>query len=120
MDVIVPGRLDCAFDLRLGPAIRAHRVQRYDAWHGVAALAGFLDIQDFAAFVIAALRAGTMRHLAFVAVWTFGECMALEKVMGAPASGARFRVSPFWIWHLDSFQCRRERHHRSCSARSSF
>jgi len=29
--------------------------------------------------------------------------MALERVMSAPASGACFGVSPFWIWHLDSF-----------------
>src|SRR5271167_407024 len=109
MDIVMPRRLDCPFDLRLGPAIRAHRVQGYDAWHGAAALAGFLDAQNFAAFVIAALGAGTMRHLALVAVWTFGECMALEGVVGAPASGACFGVSPFWIWHLNSFQCRRER-----------
>src|SRR6202451_1067504 len=29
--------------------------------------------------------------------------MAFERVMGAPSSGASFRVSPFWIWHLNSF-----------------
>src|ERR1700674_3591267 len=103
MDIVMPRRVDCAFDLRLWPTVRAHRVQGYDAWHGVAALAGFLDIQNLTAFVIAALGAGTMWHLALVAVRTFRECMALEGVMGAPASGACFRVSPFWIWHLDSF-----------------
>jgi hypothetical protein len=70
---------------------------------GVAALAGFLDVQNFAAFVIAAFGAGAMRHLALVAVGTFRERMALERVMSAPASSACFRVSPFWIWHLDSF-----------------
>src|ERR1700674_90931 len=103
MDIVMPRRVDCAFDLRLWPTVRAHRVQGYDAWHGVAALAGFLDIQNLTAFVIAALGAGTMWHLALVAVRTFRECMALKRVMGAPASGACFRVSPFWIWHLDSF-----------------
>src|ERR1700690_534853 len=119
MNIVVPRRVDCALDLRFGPAIRAHRVQGYDAWHGVAALAGFLNVQNFAAFVIAALGAGTVRHLALVAVRTFRECMAFERVMGAPASGACFGVSPFWIWHLDSFQCRRERP-RSCSPGSIF
>jgi hypothetical protein len=67
----VPRRMDRAFDLGPGPAVRAHRVQGYDAWHGVVALAGFLDIQNFAAFVIAAFGAGTMRHLALVAIRTF-------------------------------------------------
>ena len=95
----LPGRLDCAFDLRFRPAVRAHRVQGYDAWHGVAALAGFLDVQNFAAFVVAALGAGPMRHLALVAVWTFREGMTFERIMSAPASGACFRVSPFRIWH---------------------
>src|ERR1700736_5855253 len=103
MNIVVPRRLDCPFDLRLRPAIRAHRVQGYGAWHGVAALAGFLDVQNFAAFVVAALGAGAMRHLALVAVWTFRECVAFQRIMGAPTSGASFRVSPFWIRHLDSF-----------------
>src|SRR5580704_16730787 len=105
----MPRRLNCTFDLRLWPAVRAHRVQGYDAWHGVAALAGFLDVQNFATFVVAALGAGPMRHLAFMAIRTFGECVALKGVMGAPASGAGFRVSPFWIRHLVSFFYRRER-----------
>ncbi len=69
--VIVPRRLDRTFDLRLGPAVRTHRVQGYDAWHGVALLAGFLDFQDFAAFVVATLGAGAMRQLALVAVGAF-------------------------------------------------
>jgi hypothetical protein len=34
MHIIMPRRLDCPFDLRLRPAVRAHRVQGYDAWHG--------------------------------------------------------------------------------------
>jgi hypothetical protein len=81
----------------------------------VVALAGFLDVQNFTAFVVAALGAGSMRHFALVAVRTFREGMALERVMGAPASGTRFRVSTFWIGHLNSFQCTRERP-RSCRA----
>src|ERR1700684_2393503 len=103
MDIVVPRRLDCPFDLRFGPAVRTHRVQGYDAWHGAAVLAGFLDVQNFAALVVAAFGARTMRPLALVAVRTFREGMAFERVMSAPASGSRFRVSPFWIWHLNSF-----------------
>jgi len=70
---------------------------------GAAALAGFLDVQNFAAFVIAALGAGPMRHLALVAIGTFRERVAFQRIVSAPASGASFRVSPFWIWHLNSF-----------------
>ena len=73
MHIVMPRRLDRPFDLGLGPAVGAHRVQGYDAWHGVAALAGFLDVQNFAAFVVAAFGAGTMRHLALVAIGTFRE-----------------------------------------------
>jgi len=66
---------------------------------GVAALAGFLDVQNFATFVVTALRASPMRHLALVAIWTFRERMALERIVGAPAAGSRFGVPSFWIWH---------------------
>jgi hypothetical protein len=38
---------------------------------GMAALAGFLDVQNFAAFIVATFGAGTMRHLALVAIRTF-------------------------------------------------
>src|SRR5579864_4159108 len=114
MDIVMPRCLDCPFDLRLWPAVRTHRVQGYDAWHEVAALAGFLDVQNFAAFVVAAFGTRAVRHLALVTVWALRECMALERIMSAPISGACFRVSPFWIWHLNSFLCRRERP-RSCA-----
>jgi hypothetical protein len=70
---------------------------------GVVMLAGFLDVQNFPPFVVATLGASPMRHLALVAVRTFRKCMALERIMSAPISGACFRVSPFWIWHLGSF-----------------
>ena len=33
--VVVPRRLDRTFDLWLGGAVGAHRVQSYDAWHGL-------------------------------------------------------------------------------------
>jgi hypothetical protein len=41
-------------------------------------LAGFLDVHNFTAFVIAAFWTGTMRHLALVAIGAFREGMALE------------------------------------------
>ena len=41
-DVVVPRRLNRAFDLRLRRPVGTHRVQGYDAWHGVVGLAGFL------------------------------------------------------------------------------
>jgi hypothetical protein len=95
----VPRRLDRTFDLRLGVAVRTHRVQGYDAWHGMR-LAGFLDFADFATFVITTLGAYAMRQLALVAVGAFGKRTAGQRIMGASTAGARFGVSPFWIWHL--------------------
>jgi hypothetical protein len=41
-------------------------------------LAGFFDVHNFTAFVIAAFRTSTMRHLALVAIGAFGEGMAFE------------------------------------------
>jgi hypothetical protein len=36
-------------------------------------LAGFLDVQNFATFIVTALRAGAVRHFALVTVGAFGE-----------------------------------------------
>jgi hypothetical protein len=47
-------------------------------------LAGFFDVEDFAALIVAALGAGAMRHLFFVTVGTFGKAGALQEVVGAP------------------------------------
>src|SRR5882724_1378377 len=96
-------RLNRAIDFRSRRTVGAHRVQSYDACHVVEKLAGFLDVHNFTAFVIAAFWTGTMRHLALVTIWTFGEGMAFEGIMSAPASSARLRVSPFWIWHTIPF-----------------
>jgi hypothetical protein len=41
-------------------------------------LAGFLDVHNFAALVITTFWTSTMRHLALVAIWAFGEGMAFE------------------------------------------
>ena len=96
---MVPGRLNRTFDLRFGRPVRAHRVQRYDAWHEEFRLAGFFDVQNFAALVVSALRAGAVRHLALVAVGALGKGVAFQCVVSAPDAGAPFGVSPFWIWH---------------------
>ena len=78
-NAVVPGRLNRAFDFRTRRPVRAHRVQGYDACHGDSELAGFLDVENFAAFVIAALGAGAMRELALVTVGTLGKRMRTSK-----------------------------------------
>ena len=93
-NAIVPGGLNGAFDLRLRRPVGTHRVQSYDAWHGVAELAGFFDVQNFTALVVAALGAGAMRQLALVAVRTLGKRAAFK------ASCARRVLVRFW-------ECRR-------------
>jgi hypothetical protein len=41
----VAGSVDRPFNLGLGGAVRTHRIQSYDAWHGRGSgLAGFLDL----------------------------------------------------------------------------
>ena len=102
VDAVVPGRLNRTFDLRFRRPVRAHRVQSYDAWHGEFRLAGFFDVQNFTALIVTALGAGAMRHLALVAVGALGERVAFQCVVRATSAGARFGVSPFWIWHDSS------------------
>jgi hypothetical protein len=64
--------VNCAFDFRLGRPVRTHRIQRDHARHCGRKLAGFLNVQNFAAFVVAALDTSAMRHLLLVAVRTLG------------------------------------------------
>jgi hypothetical protein len=89
--------------LHLGPrgAIGAHGIQSNDAWHGVACktLAGFFDFHYFASFVVAALGAGAMGHLLFVAVRTLRERVLRQSVVSATGRSAFLGVSPFWIRH---------------------
>jgi hypothetical protein len=68
--------LNRTFYLRLWRTVRTHRVQGYDAWHGMIGLAGFLDVQYFATFIVTALRAGTMWHFALMTIGALGECMS--------------------------------------------
>ena len=76
VNAVVPGRLNRTFDFRFRRPVGAHRVQRYDAWHGEFRLAGFFDFQNFAALVVTTFGAGTMWHLAFVTVGALGKGVA--------------------------------------------
>src|SRR5581483_4079187 len=99
LHAILPCGLERAFDLRLGRPVRSHRVQGYDAWHGMIVLAGFLYVQNFPSFVVTAFGTGTVRHLALVAVGALGERMSFQRVVSAPGAGAGFGVSAFRIRH---------------------
>jgi hypothetical protein len=91
--------LQGAFNLGLGSAVRAHRIQRDHARHGCF-LAGFFDFENFASFIVAALAAGAMRHLFLVTVWALGQAVAFQCVVGASGGRAFLGVSAFWIRHL--------------------
>jgi hypothetical protein len=47
-------------------------------------LAGFLNFDNFPAFIVPALGAGAVRHLLFVAVGALGKRVSGEKVVRAP------------------------------------
>src|ERR1700729_3860583 len=64
-----------------------------------AELAGFLNVENFSSFIVAAFGAGAVRHFLFVTVGAFREGMALQGVVSAPGGGAFLGVSPFWIRH---------------------
>src|SRR6266403_387130 len=95
------GGVNRALDFGLGRAIRTHRIQSYDAWHGVRCgrLAGFLDLNHFAPLVIATLGAGAMRHLFLVAIGTLGKGMLRQGIVRPPRGRPLLRVPPFWIRH---------------------
>jgi hypothetical protein len=62
-----------------------------------------LDFDDFAPLVVAALRAGAVRELAFVAIRALGERARGQEIMRTPARAARLGVSPFRIRHNNLF-----------------
>ncbi len=59
-----------ALDFWLRRTVRTHRIQRDNARHGYE-LAGFLDVEHFASFIVPAFRAGSMRHFLLVAIGAF-------------------------------------------------
>src|SRR5581483_1233754 len=58
-----------------------------------AGLGGFFDVENFASLVVAALRAGAVRHLLFMTVGTLGERMAFDRIMRAAIATACFGMS---------------------------
>jgi hypothetical protein len=66
-------------------------------------LAGFLDLKNFASFIVPAFRAGAVWKFSLVAVGTLGKRAGGESVVGAAGAGACFGMSSFWIGHSDSF-----------------
>jgi hypothetical protein len=66
-------------------------------------LAGFFDVENFAALIVATLGAGAMGHLFLVTVGALSKGMSLESVMGAPRRCALLGVSAFWIRHGSKF-----------------
>lgn len=75
---------------------------RADLCRDTKVLLALFHFHDFAAFVIATLRAGAMRHLLPVAVRALGERVSREVIVCATVRGTGFRVSPFWIRHCSS------------------
>src|SRR5256885_1988510 len=62
-----------------------------------------LHRDDFASFVVTALRTDTMRLLRFMALRTDGRRLLLEEVMCAPGACSRFAVASFWVRHFFSW-----------------
>src|SRR5689334_6631550 len=62
-------------------------------------LAGFLNVQNFAAFVVAALGTDPVRHFALVAVRALRKRVRLDGIVRAAAAGAGLGMAAFWIWH---------------------
>ena len=61
-------------------------------------LLGGLD--DFPFFVVAAVRAGAMRHPQFVTIGTLGKRSRGQMIVRTATIAPRLRMSSFWIWHI--------------------
>ena len=60
---------------------------------------GLFDLDNLAAFIVAALGAGPMWQLTLVAIGTFGQGLRRQMIVGAALGRARLGMAPFWIWH---------------------
>jgi hypothetical protein len=97
---ILLGREDGTLDDLVRRMVPAHRIERDPATRHVRRrLQRFLDGDDFAALVVAALRADAVRLLRFLALRAGGERRQLEKVVRAARVGSRLRMAAFWIRH---------------------
>jgi hypothetical protein len=91
---------DSPAKLRLGSFVGAYGVKRNIDEHGRGKLLfSFLDSDHGAALVLAALGAGAMGQLLFVAGWALGYAHGGEKVVRAAKCGAACGVTPFRIRH---------------------
>jgi hypothetical protein len=87
-------------NLRLGSFIGAYGIKRDIDEHGRKKLLGFfLDIEDGASLVLAALGAGAMGQLLLVAGGALGDAHGGQKVVAAAKRGTARRVAPFRIRH---------------------
>jgi len=88
-------------NLRFGSLIRAEGVECNVDEHTcpTSLLGGFLDFENLAALVLAALGAGAMGQLLLVAYRALGEAGGSEKIMGTTIGSAARRVAPFRIRH---------------------
>jgi len=78
--------------------IAAHCIHR-NGQHVISQL--FLyDFDHFAALVLSAMRAHTVRQLGLMAVGTLGEARGFQGVVGAAGAGALLGVSTFRIRHI--------------------
>ncbi len=104
VDVLAPGGAHGAVDFRRGRVVASHCVDSDGDHEGesVADVYSAGDFDDFAAFVLTAVRAGAVRQLHFVALGALGEPGALEGVVGAALSRATIAVASFRIGHLNS------------------
>ena len=60
----------------------------------------FRNLDHLAAFVTAAMRAGAVRELRFVAIGALGAAQGAQMVVRPARGGALLGVSAFWIRHL--------------------
>lgn len=99
VDVLVARSANCAVNLGSGRVIATHCIDS-DGYHaeGQDRLFGD-DFDDFAALIIAAVRAGAMGELHFVALGAFGEARSLQRVMSPALGRATIAMASFGIGH---------------------
>jgi hypothetical protein len=94
------GSRNGALDFDCGGMIASHRIHcDFDVGHEELFLRCF---DDFPVFVIAAVRAGAVRHAQLVAVRTLGEGSRTQMIVCPPPIPPGFGMSSFWIWHIMS------------------
>jgi hypothetical protein len=101
LDRIGFDRANGAFYFGFGGVVAAHRVNS-DGHHGRGLALLFADLDDFAALVLAAVRADPVRELGLVAVGAFGPGGRLDRVVGAALGAALGGMSSFRIRHGNS------------------